>query len=59
MRAALKQVASAVKKVVPLVSEYAYRYPEFREVGGRMLDTWMQGLEDIKPDAKPGKGVHP
>ncbi|QGZ56861.1 type II toxin-antitoxin system HipA family toxin [Paraburkholderia acidiphila] len=59
MRAALKQVASAVKKVVPLVSEYAHRYPEFREVGGRMLDTWMQGLEDIKPDAKPRKGVHP
>jgi serine/threonine-protein kinase HipA len=57
MNAALEQVVSAVRKVIPLVSEYADRYPEFREVGKRMLDAWAQGLEDIKPDAKPGKGV--
>ena len=57
MKAALEQVKSAVLKVLPIVSEYADRYPEFKEVGKRMLDAWAQGLEDIKPDAKPGKGA--
>ena len=57
MNAALEQVVSAVQEVLPLVSEYADRYPEFREVGKRMLDAWAQGIEDIKPDAKPGKGA--
>ncbi|HTJ94397.1 MAG TPA: type II toxin-antitoxin system HipA family toxin [Pararobbsia sp.] len=57
MTEALEQVVSAVQTVLPLVSEYAERYPEFKEVGKRMLDAWAQGLEDIKPNAKPGKGV--
>jgi serine/threonine-protein kinase HipA len=41
--------------MLPKVCEYANRYPEFREVGKRMLDAWAQGLEDIKPDARAGK----
>jgi serine/threonine-protein kinase HipA len=57
MNAALEQVVSAIQKVIPLVREYSDRYPDFREVGKRMLDAWAQGLEDIRPDAKPGKGV--
>ena len=57
MNAALEQVVSAVQKVLPLVSAYTDRYPEFRNVGKRMLEAWARGLEDIKPDAKPGKGV--
>jgi len=57
MTAALEQVVTSVHKVAPLVTEYADRYPEFREVGARMLDAWAQGLEDIQPDARPRKGV--
>jgi serine/threonine-protein kinase HipA len=57
MTAALEQVATSVHKVAPLVTEYADRYPEFREVGNRMLDAWAQGLKDIQPDARPRKGV--
>lgn len=57
MDAARAQIENAVQKVLPLVSEYADRYPEFREISKRMLDAWAQGLEDIKPDAKPRKGV--
>ncbi|RKP46627.1 type II toxin-antitoxin system HipA family toxin [Pararobbsia silviterrae] len=56
MHAVLEHVVRAVQRVLPCVSEYADRYPEFREVGKRMLDAWAQGLEDIRPDAKPGKG---
>lgn len=57
MNAALEQVAGAVQRVVPLVREYTDRYLEFREVGERMLGAWAQGIEDIKPDARPRKGV--
>ncbi|WP_176079882.1 type II toxin-antitoxin system HipA family toxin [Paraburkholderia tropica] len=53
MNAALEQVVDAVQKVRPLVSSYAQRYPDFREIGARMLETWAVGLEDIKPNAKP------
>lgn len=38
-----------------MVSDLADKYPNFREVAKRMLDAWACGLEDIKPDAKPGK----
>ncbi|CAL8473569.1 type II toxin-antitoxin system HipA family toxin [Caballeronia sp. S22] len=57
MNAAIEQVVSAVQKVLPLVREYTECYPEFRDVGQRMLDIWTQGLEDIKPDARPRKGA--
>jgi serine/threonine-protein kinase HipA len=57
MNTAREQIESAVQKVLPLVSEYAERYDEFKEVGKRMLDAWGQGIEDIKPDAKPSKNV--
>jgi len=55
MAACVAQVTDAVRRVVPMVSEYANRYPEFRQIAKRMLNVWAQGLEDIKPDAKPGK----
>jgi len=55
MAACMGQVTQAIRKVVPLVSEYADRYPEFREIAKRMLDAWAQGAEDIKPDARLGK----
>jgi serine/threonine-protein kinase HipA len=49
------RVTGAVHEMLPKVCEYANRYPEFREVGKRMLDAWAQGLEDIKPDARAGR----
>lgn len=57
MNSALEQVNAAVQKVLPLVREYADRFPDFREVGKRMLDDWASGLEDIKADAKGGKAT--
>lgn len=55
MMGAYEQIVYAVQQVIPLVSHYAERYPDFREVAKRMLDAWDQGIEDIKPDATPGK----
>ncbi|GAB2919841.1 type II toxin-antitoxin system HipA family toxin [Paraburkholderia jirisanensis] len=55
MGAAFEQVTAAVHQVTPLVSEFADQYPAFREVAKRMLNAWACGLEDIKPDARPGK----
>ncbi|GAB7534188.1 type II toxin-antitoxin system HipA family toxin [Burkholderia sp. 3C] len=52
---AVERVSAAVHQVTPRVSEFADQYPDFREVAKRMLDAWSWGLEDIKPDAKPGK----
>ena len=57
MAEAEERVASAVRHVVSMVSEYAERYPSFREIAKSMLDVWGCGLEDIKPTAKPGKTV--
>ncbi|SAL16771.1 type II toxin-antitoxin system HipA family toxin [Caballeronia humi] len=51
------RVEAAVQKVLPQVAEYAERFPGFRDIAKLMLDAWAQGLEDIKPDAKPGTGV--
>lgn len=55
MDEARERVANAMRKVAPMVAEYAQRYPGFREVAKSMLDAWGSGLEDIRPDAKPGK----
>jgi serine/threonine-protein kinase HipA len=55
MGEAIERVTAAVHQVTPTVSEFADRYPAFREVATRMLDAWACGLEDIKPDARPGK----
>ncbi len=55
MDEARERITSAVHKVAPMVKEYASRHPSFREVAKGMLNAWGCGLEDIKPDAKPGK----
>jgi len=57
MGEAVERVTAAVHQVTTRVSEYAHRYPMFREVAKRMLDAWACGLENIKPDAKPGKST--
>jgi serine/threonine-protein kinase HipA len=51
------QVTRAVHAVTPLVADYARQYEGFREHAKRLLDVWAVGLEDIKPDAKPGNSV--
>jgi serine/threonine-protein kinase HipA len=55
MSESVQAVTDAIHAVVPLVKQYTDRYPAFRETGKRMIDAWAQGIEDIKPDAKPGK----
>lgn len=57
MSEARKRITSAIHKVTPMVAEYAQRHPSFHEVAKSMLDAWGSGLEDIKPDAKPGHTV--
>ena len=52
---AFVRVTAAVHRVTSMVSEFADRFEKFRDVAKRMLDVWGCGLEDIKPDAKPGK----
>lgn len=44
-------VVTAIHRVAPSISTYAERFPEFREIGKRMLDVWDQGLACIKPTA--------
>ncbi|CAB3753912.1 type II toxin-antitoxin system HipA family toxin [Paraburkholderia solisilvae] len=55
MGEAIERVTVAIHRVAPTVSELADKYPAFREPAKRMLDAWARGLENIKPDAKPGK----
>ncbi|MCC8392181.1 type II toxin-antitoxin system HipA family toxin [Paraburkholderia sp. MMS20-SJTR3] len=55
MNDAVERVTSAIHRVTPMVSELADQYPDFREVAKRMLDAWASGLNDIKPDSRPGK----
>jgi serine/threonine-protein kinase HipA len=55
MGEARERITNAVHKVAPMVKEYASSHPSFREVAKGMLNAWGCGLEDIKPDAKPGK----
>jgi serine/threonine-protein kinase HipA len=55
MDEARERITNAVHKVVPMVEAYASSHPSFREVAKAMLNAWGCGLEDIKPDAKPGK----
>ncbi len=42
-----EQVTEAVTGTRPLVSEYMKGHPEFREVGGRMLVTWAEGVSEL------------
>ncbi|WP_322102185.1 type II toxin-antitoxin system HipA family toxin [Paraburkholderia sp. J41] len=55
MGEAVERVSAAVREVSPMVTAFADRYAQFREIAKQMLNAWAWGLEDIKPDAKPGK----
>ncbi|MGU4702515.1 type II toxin-antitoxin system HipA family toxin [Burkholderia cepacia] len=52
---ARERVTRAVNKIAPMVKEYADRHPDVYEVAKGMLSAWGCGLEDIRPDASPGK----
>lgn len=53
--ACVERVTRAVQQVLPVLMEMAARFPGFREMAKLMADEWAKGLEDIRPDAKPGK----
>lgn len=55
MNESVELVTSAVQAVAPQVRAYADRFPGFREIAKRMLDAWAQGIEDIRPNAAPGR----
>ena len=40
---------TAIAETAPQVREFADAYPEFREIGKRMLTEWEQGALDITP----------
>jgi serine/threonine-protein kinase HipA len=42
-------VQTAITETAPNMRELADVYPEFREIGKRMLNEWEQGALDITP----------
>jgi serine/threonine-protein kinase HipA len=46
-------VCQAVNMLAPAVTEYADKYPTFREIGKRMLSIWDAGLIHIDPMSPP------
>jgi serine/threonine-protein kinase HipA len=49
MTQCIEAVQTAITETAPRVRELADAYPEFREVGKRMLTEWEQGALDITP----------
>jgi serine/threonine-protein kinase HipA len=49
MNHCLEAVQTAITETAPHVRELADAYPEFREIGKRMLTEWEQGALDITP----------
>ena len=49
MNRCIETIQSAVSDTAPQVRELADAYPEFREIGKRMLTEWEQGALDITP----------
>lgn len=47
----MEAVQTAIAETAPQVREFADAYPEFREIGKRMLMEWEQGALDITPAA--------
>jgi serine/threonine-protein kinase HipA len=46
----IEAVRTAITETAPRVRELADAYPEFREIGKRMLAEWEQGTLDITPN---------
>jgi serine/threonine-protein kinase HipA len=49
MNHCIEAVQTAITETAPHVRELADAYPEFREIGKRMLTEWEQGALDITP----------
>jgi serine/threonine-protein kinase HipA len=49
MNHCIEAVQTAITETAPQVREFADEYPEFREIGKRMLTEWDQGALDITP----------
>ena len=49
MNHCIESVQTAITETAPHVRELADAYPEFREIGKRMLTEWEQGTLDITP----------
>jgi len=49
MNHCIEAVQTAITETAPQVGELADAYPEFREIGKRMLTEWEQGALDITP----------
>lgn len=60
MSACVDEVRIAVAETVPAVRRHAEAYPDFREIGKRMLTEWECGVLDISPNvmAKARAGNH-
>jgi len=50
MAACVDEVSIAVAETAPAVRHHAVAYPEFREIGKRMLNEWERGALDIAPN---------
>lgn len=46
MAACVEEVTTAIAETAPAVREYTDTYPEFREIGKRMLTEWGKGALD-------------
>lgn len=56
----IEQVSDARRSTVPEVKHYADNFPEFREVGKRMLEFWDRGITGVQPDSRasvPSSGL--
>jgi serine/threonine-protein kinase HipA len=53
MVAGVEEVRTAIAETAPAVREHTDRYPEFREIGKRMLTEWEKGALDITPTVTP------
>jgi serine/threonine-protein kinase HipA len=53
MAACVEEVTTAIAETAPVVREHIDAYPEFREIGKRMLAEWERGSLDITPTVTP------
>ena len=56
MAACVEEVTTAIAETAPVVREHIDAYPEFREIGKRMLAEWERGSLDITPTV-PAPGL--
>ena len=53
MAACVAEVTTAIAETAPAVREHTDTYPEFREIGKRMLTEWEKGALNITPTVTP------